>query len=135
MAGDNRATPFFEQSIHGAVASTGIHSTSGSRVSVGVPFRGRLIEAGFIPNMVSVTTSITMALAVNTQGSTIGSTYVQAVSSANAQFTDSTLLYEGAVCSVIPATATFVNRGDTIQWTLSGGNSVPAQVYAIIRRG
>jgi hypothetical protein len=109
---------------------------TGARVCVASPVRGKLIEAGFIPNSL-VASAITMAVAVNDLVSTdTASNFTQCISSALGTFS-STLLYEGAVVSVAPPSPPVVNAGDVIQFTTSGGNTsvISGTVYADIIRG
>ncbi len=107
----------------------------GSRVNQICPVRGRVVEVGFCPNSL-VASAVTMAVAIGSQASATASTFTQFVTSTLGTFS-SVNLFEGAVCSVIPVSNTFVNPGDTIQWTTSGGNdsAIGANFYAIIRRG
>lgn len=128
-----RLSPFNEQVL--TTTASSINSTTGlPRVYLPLPFRGKLMEVGFIAQNASITTSVTMAAAINNQGSTIGSTYVQVFDSSAVQFLDSTLLYQGALCSTVASLPTPFSRGDTLEVTLSGGNSLQVQVYAIVRR-
>jgi hypothetical protein len=109
---------------------------TGARVCVAVPARGRLVEAGIIPNSL-VASAITMAVAINDLVSTdTASNFVQCISSTLGTFS-STLLYEGATVSVIPPSPPIVNAGDVIQFTTSGGNTsvITGTVYADIIRG
>lgn len=108
---------------------------TGSRISVPSPVRGTLLEAGFMPTSL-VASAITMAVAIGSQVSSTASSFVQCITSTLGTFS-STNLMEGAVASVNPPSPTYVNPGDPIQFTTSGGNTsaIGATVYAIIRKG
>lgn len=121
------------------IAVTAFHPTAGtpggSRISIPAPVRGRIVEVGFMPASL-VASAITMAVATGNQTSSTASTFAQIVTSTLGTFS-STNLFEGATASVIPATNAYVNAGDPIQFTCSGGDTsaIGATVYAIIRRG
>lgn len=128
------ATPFFEQMVtaHNSIAG----STSGTKVYAVAPFRGRLTEAGFIPNSLSSAVAWTFQVDVgdNFASQTI-SNFTTVITSTLGTFA-SQATFEGALCSVVPATATYVNRGDAIRFTHSGGATslIGATCYAIVRR-
>ena len=96
--------------------------------------RGRLLEAGYMPNSI-VTSTLTMAVAVGNQSSSAASNYSQVITSTLGSFS-STNTFEGAVCSVVPASPVYVTPGDSIQFTFSGGqgSTVGATAYAKLRR-
>jgi len=108
---------------------------TGSRFSVPSPVRGRLIEAGFVPNSL-VASAMTLAVLIGDNGlSSTASSFSQVVSSTLGTFA-SQFLEEGRVASVeVPAVA-LLNPGDTIQFVTSGGNTsaIGASMYAIVRR-
>ncbi len=109
---------------------------SGSRVSIPSPVRGRLVEVGIMPTTV-VTSGMTIAVSVTDNTATnTASNYVQCVTSTLGTVS-SVNLYEGAVFSVTPPNVTYVNAGDGIQFTASGGNTstIGATFYAIVRKG
>lgn len=108
---------------------------TGSAISAPAPFRGQLIEAGFMPSSL-VASAMTMAVAIGTQVSSAASTFTQYITSTLGTFS-SARLFEGAPASVTPLSNVYVNEGDAIQWTTSGGNTsaIGATMYAIIRRG
>lgn len=108
-------------------------SPTGSRVSIPAPFRGQLMEAGFVPGSL-VASAMTLAVAIGSNASLTVSNFTNAISSALGTFS-SLNLPEGAVASVIPASPALVNQGDAIQFTTSGGNSsaIGATLYAILR--
>lgn len=110
-------------------------TSTGVRTNATVPVRGRLVEAGFCPNSL-VASAMTMAVAIGNQLSSTASSFAQCITSTLGTFSSDNL-FEGAVCSVIPPSNTYVQPGDTIQWTTSGGNAagIGATFYAIIRRG
>jgi hypothetical protein len=107
---------------------------TGSRLSVPSPVRGRLIEAGFVPNSL-VASAITLAVLIGDNGlSSTASSFSQVVSSTLGTFA-SQVLAEGKVASVeVPAQA-LLNPGDAIQFVTSGGNTsaIGASMYAIMR--
>lgn len=122
------------------VQVTGFHpvlgTPAGARMNVVSPVRGRLIEAGFVPNSL-VASAITMAVLINNAGiSSAASNFTNVISSTLGTFS-STNLYEGACASAIPASPAYINKGDAIQFVTSGGNTsaIGGTVYAIIREG
>jgi hypothetical protein len=129
------ATPFIEQMVTGLSATAG-SQTGGVKSYLIAPFRGRVLEVGFMPTSLSSATAWTMAVSLgdNFASQTI-SNFTQIVTSTLGTFA-SQATFEGAVCSVVPATAAFVNRGDAIQFTHSGGatSAIGAVVYALLRR-
>ncbi len=126
--------PLSEITVY-AVNTLGTTST-GSRVSAPATVRGRIVEAGFMPSSL-VASAMTMAVAIGVNGptNTTTSNFTTIITSTLGTF-GSTNLYEGAVASAIPPSPAFINRGDAIQWTTSGGNNstIPITVYAVIRR-
>jgi len=108
---------------------------TGTRISAPSPVRGRLVEAGFVPCSL-VASAMTLAVAIGDQISSTASNFTQCITSTLGTFS-STNLFEGAICSVVPPANTYVNAGDAIQFTASGGNTsaIGATFYAIIRRG
>jgi hypothetical protein len=109
-------------------------SASGSRITTMSPVRGRLINAGFVPNSL-VASAMTLTVLIGDNVSSVASNFVQAIASTLGTFS-STLLIEGGCCSVTPASAVFVNEGDAIQFVNSGGNTslIGATCFAVIRR-
>lgn len=109
---------------------------AGSRLSLTAPFRGLLMEAGFMPASL-VASAMTLAVSVGPNNvSSAAVTFTEVVTSTLGTFS-STNLYEGAVASVNPPSPTYVNAGDAIKLTASGGNTsaIGATMYAIIRKG
>jgi len=106
---------------------------TGSRISVPSPVRGQLMEAGFMPSSL-VASAMTLAVAIGSNASLTVSNFTNAITSTLGTFS-SLNLPEGACASVIPPSPTFLNQGDAIQFTTSGGNAsqIGATVYAIIR--
>src|SRR5262245_25494499 len=96
--------------------------------------RGRLMQAGWSPNSI-VTSTLTMAVAIGSQVSSAASTFTQVITSTLGSFS-STNTYEGCVASVVPASPVYMNKGDVVQFTFSGGQSstVGGTAYAIIKR-
>jgi uncharacterized protein (DUF1501 family) len=109
---------------------------AGSKVSAPSPARGRIVEVGFVPSSL-VTSAMTLSVLTNDLGvSSTTSNYATVVTSTLGSFA-ATNLFEGAAASVTPASPTYVNAGDGIQWVTSGGQSstVAATLYAVIRKG
>jgi len=109
-------------------------SQTGSKVTAFSPVRGQIINVGFIPSSL-VASAMTLAVLVGNNASNLASNFTTVVTSTLGTFS-STLLNEGACCSVAPASPTFVNEGDAIQWVNSGGNTslIGAMNFAVIRR-
>jgi hypothetical protein len=109
-------------------------SQTGSRVTAFSPVRGEIVKVGFQPSSL-VTSAMTLAVLVGTNISSVASSFTTVVTSTLGSFS-STLLYEGAVASVVPAARTYVNEGDAIQWVTSGGHTsaVGATCFAVVRR-
>lgn len=109
-------------------------SQTGSRVTAYSPVRGEIVRVGFQPSSL-VASAMTLAVLVGNNISSVASSFTTVVTSTLGTFS-STLLYEGAVASVVPATRTFVNEGDAIQFVNSGGNTslIGAMNFAVIRR-
>lgn len=127
----NVVRPITDQmvSVFNPVAGT----PAGSKIMITSPKTGRLLEAGFVPQSI-ITSNTTLAVAIDAMGSSLASNFVECVTSTLGTFS-SVNLVAGHVASVVPPSPTFVNAGDAIQFTTSGGNTsaVGAQVYAIIR--
>jgi predicted acyltransferase len=109
-------------------------SQTGSRITAPVPVRGEIVKVGFMPSSL-VASAMTLAVLVGNNASSVASSFTTVVTSTLGTFS-STLLYEGAVCSVVPAARTYVNEGDAIQFVNSGGNTslIGATNFAVIRR-
>ena len=112
---------------------------AGAKVYLNSPYRGQLLECGFLPAS-NITSATTLQVAVNdfnaTQpNSTLASVLTTVITSTIGTFA-SGVTYEGAVCSVLPASPTFINPGAVLQFTTSGGHTsvVTGTVYATIRR-
>ncbi len=128
------ATPFFEQMVNTFVSNAG--STTGSKGYMVAPFRGKITEVGFMPSSLSSAVAWTFQVDIgdNFSSQTV-SNFTTVVSSTLGTFT-SQQTFEGAICSVIPTTQAFVNRGDAIRCINSGGATsvIGATVYAVVRR-
>lgn len=109
-------------------------SQTGSRITTVSPVRGQLLNVGFVPNSL-VASAMTLAVLVGNNVSNLASSFTTVVTSTLGSFS-STLLNEGACCSVAPASPTYVNEGDAIQFVNSGGNTslIGAMNFAIIRK-
>lgn len=109
-------------------------SQTGSRVTAMSPVRAEILKVGFIPSSL-VASAMTLAVLVGNNASNLASSFTTVVTSTLGTFS-STLLNEGACCSVVPASRTYVNEGDAIQFVNSGGNTslIGAMNFAILRR-
>jgi hypothetical protein len=108
---------------------------TGSRMNVTSHVRGRLLEVGFVPNSL-VASAVTLAVAIGSNGlSSTASAFAQVVTSTLGTFA-SQVLQEGRVASVEVPQNTFLEIGDAIQFTTSGGNTsaIGALVYAVVER-
>jgi hypothetical protein len=110
-------------------------SASGSKVYITAPARGQLIEAGFMP-AAAVTSNMTMRVQISQLLSSTSSVLTEVISSTLASF-NSVMLIEGSCASANPPSPAYVNAGDGIQITTSGGNTsaTGATIYAIFQRG
>ncbi|MGE5165140.1 MAG: hypothetical protein ACM3IH_14100 [Sphingobacteriales bacterium] len=99
------------------------------------PVRGRITEVGFTFDSLCAS-AVTMQVDIGDQTSTTASTFTTVVTSTLGTFS-STQTFEGAICSVVPASNVYVQPGDIIRPTFSGGNAaaINATFYAVIRRG
>ena len=128
--------PFFDYYVNGYSRSA--LASAGATTEVIVPFRGIVKEVGFSPVANSATSTMTLQVLVGDNSSAIISAYnstTPLLTSTNGTFLSATGIIEGQCYS---ATVNgFVNRGDVLQFTTSGGQdgTMGAQVYAIIRRG
>jgi len=129
------ATPWFETMVEGFNSTAG-SQTGGGKTYVVVPHRGKLQEVGFVPWSNAPAAGFTMQVDwYDNFTSPTASVFTTVVTSTLGTFVTAQL-FEGAICSVIPATATYVNRGDVLKFTHSGGptSAVAATVYAVVRR-
>ncbi len=107
-------------------------ASAGATTYLALPFRAHIMEAGFIPLTVSVTsaTSLLVKLGNNvTFGtSSFGSTIVSSTSFST--------IAVGQMASVALSGATIGKRGDALQVVTSGGDAATgaATIYAIVRR-
>lgn len=110
-------------------------SSSGSKVYLVSPVRGRLIEAGFIPHSV-VTSNTTLTVKIANFITSTASVLTEVISSTLGTF-NSVSLVEGNVQSVEPPSPAYVNIGDAVQMTTSGGQTslVAATMYGVFRKG
>ena len=110
-------------------------SSSGSTVYVPAPFRGYLTEVAFMPRA-TITSDTTLRATVAQFISSTASLLTEVISSTLGTF-NSVQLVAGNYVSVQPPSPTFVNFGDTIGITTSGGNSslTGATIIAQFRKG
>lgn len=108
---------------------------TGGRYTMVAPVRGRLIEAGFMPASL-VASAMTLAVSIGNNSDPTVSNFSQVVTSTLGTFSSVNLI-EGACASVVPPSPAYVNAGDAIQFTASGGNTsaIGAVMYAIIKKG
>lgn len=106
---------------------------AGSKQYAISPVTGRLLNAGIVVAS-ACTSNLTLAVAIGAQLSSVASNFTQVISSTLAAFTGSNLL-EGVNCSVAPTSPAYVNAGDVIQFTTSGGNTsaIGGTLFAVIR--
>ncbi len=129
------ATPFFDQMVTGLCTTAG-SQTGGVKQYLVAPFRGRLMEAGFLPTSLSSAVAWSMQVDIGDNfSSPTASVFTTVITSTLGTFV-SQQTFEAAVCSVVPATNTFVNRGDAIRFVFSAGatSAIGATVYALLRR-
>ena len=128
----NRISPLGD--VQFSVVNPSAGSSSGSKTWITAPFRGQLLEAGFIPQSV-ITSNTTLAVSVSKFVDSTTSLFTEVITSTLGAF-QSINLIEGFVASVVPASPTYVNAGDTLRLTTSGGQTslVAATVYSIFRR-
>ncbi len=129
------ATPFYEQMVMGLCTTAG-SQTGGVKQYLIAPFRGKLIEAGFSPTSLSSAVAWSMQVDIGDNfSSPTASVFTTVVTSTLGTFVSQQCM-EGMICSVVPATQTFVNRGDAIRFVFSAGatSAIGATVYALLRR-
>ena len=123
------------QLTHAAAYVSGAGTSTGKSGVTIAPVRGRIIECGFAFDSLCAS-QVTLQVDVFDQTSSTASTLTNIITSTLGTFS-STKTFQGGICSVQPATNVYVNAGDIIQPTFSGGNAaaINATFYTIIRRG
>ena len=110
-------------------------SASGSHAYVVAPFRGTIQEVGGA-FQTSVTSNMTMAVNVAKWTTSTASVLTEVISSTLGAY-NSVMLLAGNVFSANPASPAYVEAGDTVRITTSGGDGVTkgATIYTFFRRG
>jgi hypothetical protein len=117
------------------VVNPTVGSSSGSKAFIVSPVRGRLMEAGFIPHS-TITSNTTFRVRIASFISSTASVLTEVVTSTLGTF-NSVMLVEGQVASVIPPSPAYVNIGDAVEMTTSGGHSslVAGTLYGVFQKG
>lgn len=123
------------QNTHAMSYVTGAGTSTGKKGVLVSPVRGRIVEAGFTLDSLCAS-AITFQVDVGDQTNSQASNYTNVITSTLGTFA-SQVTFEGAICSVVPPSNAYVNAGDIIRCTFSGGNAaaINATMYSIIRRG
>ncbi len=123
------------QLTHATAYVSAAGTSTGKKGVTIAPVRGRVVECGFAFDSLCAS-AVTLTVDVGDQTSSTASTFTQIISSTLGTFA-STATFEGGICSVQPASNVYVNAGDIIRPTFSGGNAaaINATFYTIIRRG
>lgn len=115
-----------------SIFSSTVPIAGGSRFNVAVPHRGRVIEVGCMPTSLSAS-NVSLAVAIGANTDSTVSNFTQIVTSTLGTFS-SLQAVEGGILSVIVPGSAFVNKGDAIQFTVSGC-TVGFSFYADVKRG
>src|SRR5687767_10060543 len=115
----NKIANLSDQAVQ--VNNPNVGSSSGSKVWITAPFRGRFLEAGFTPNS-TITSNTTLAVSVSKYIDSTASLVSEVITSTLGTF-GSVNLIEGFVASVSPPSPVYVEAGDTLRLTTSGGHS------------
>lgn len=118
-----------------AVFNPTVGSTSGSPVYFNAPFRGQFIEAGFTPRA-SIGSDMTLAAAIGSFITSTASLMTEVITSTLGSF-NSVQILAGNTMSVAPPSPAYVNAGDIVRLTTSGGNTslTGGTVFATFKRG
>ena len=88
-----------------------------------------------MPNsLIGSTMTLAVAIGVSAASLTASAAFTQIVTSTLGTF-NSTLTNEGCVCSVTPPSPSYINPGDVIQWTTSGGNTSAVVLHEAVLDG
>ena len=111
-----------------------VGSSSGSNAYVVVPWRSQVTECGFTLQS-NITSNTTLAVNVSKYVSSTASVLSEIISSTLGAF-NSVMLIPGQIASVIPPSPAYVEAGDIIRLTTSGGQSslVGGTVYVNFRK-
>lgn len=109
-------------------------SASGSNAFISFPFKGQVLEAGFLPQA-AITSNTTFRVQTAVFTSSTASTLTEIVTSTLGTF-NSVALVAGSINSVVPPSPAYGNAGDIVMLTTSGGNTsaTGATIYTIFRR-
>ena len=129
--------PSADQMVTGFLQS-GFVST-GAKTFVIVPFKAQVVEVGFVPITDSCTSATTLQVILGSNANSLASGFVTGstivITSTTGTFSSVSIVQGG--CNSSPVVGSVVaNRGDGLQFTMSGGNAGTknALVYAILRR-
>lgn len=110
-------------------------SASGSNAYIVAPFRAQVTEGGFTPQG-TIASNMTLAMAIVKSISSTASLVTEIVASTVAGTLSSLTLVPGQVASVGVPSPSYVDAGDLVRITTSGGNGVTlgATVFANFKR-
>ncbi len=127
-----------------AFASNAGTSTGKLLPPVVVPVRSRIMECGYAPDsLLAAATVMSLAVTLYTGGLSGASTQAIASTAVGFSFTSTSTapgtthsLEHGAVYSVIPPSPVYVQAGDALGFTTSGGNAsgIGITCYAVLRQ-
>lgn len=129
----NKIAPLTEYAVMGFNPSAG--SASGSNGYIVAPNKGYAVECGFLPQK-TIASDVTFRVQVANWTTSTASTLTEIISSTLGTF-NSVMLVAGNIASVVPPSPVYVNAGDVLQLTTSGGNSstIGATIYTLFRWG
>lgn len=110
-------------------------SASGSNMYFTAPFRGQFMEAGFTPRA-AIGSDMTLAVAIGKFITSTASLMSEVITSTLGSF-NSVQIVAGNTFSAQPPSPAYVDAGDLVRVTTSGGNTslTGATVFATFRRG
>lgn len=128
----NKISPLTEYMV--SIFNPTAGSSSGSNAFINFPFKGQVVEAGFLPQA-AITSNTTLRVQTAVWTSSTASTLTEIVTSTLGTF-NSNQLVAGQVQSVTPPSPAYGNYGDVVMLTTSGGQSstIGATIYTIFRR-
>lgn len=123
------------QNTHAMSYVSGIGASTGKKGVLISPVRGRIVEVGFTLDSLCAS-AMTCQVDVGDTTDNTTSNFANIVTSTLGTFASGVTL-EGSICSVTPPSNAYVNPGNIIRFTCSGGNAlgINGTIYAIIRRG
>jgi hypothetical protein len=110
-------------------------SASGSNAYITAPFRAQVTEGGFTPQG-TIASNMTIAMAIVKSISSTASVVSEIAASNVAGVFSSLMLVPGQIASVLVPSPSYVDAGDLVRLTTSGGNGVTlgATVYTIFKK-